>query len=127
MLPIIVLSQNWISYSSDDKLKIEYCYADCHDKANGINQQKVLLRYSNLTDSTIEINLTITTIYAVNGKEFQTHGDNPKLQLTLLPHQLLEGDCKQKNRVFGFYSKMLDMEASELKNFTIIINGIKLK
>ncbi|MBI5217899.1 MAG: hypothetical protein HY958_03100 [Bacteroidia bacterium] len=127
VMPIIAFNQNWIPYSSNDKLKIEYMYSDCYDKTNGINRQNVLLRYTNFTNTTLEITLTITTTYTKNDKEFQTQGDKPKLTVTLLPGQSLEGDCLQKNRTLVLFSKMLDTGASVLKNFTIEINDITIK
>ena len=127
LLSFMSFSQSWKEYLSNKNLKIEYQYSNCNDDKNDIHQEKIFFRYTNLTENTIEINESISATYTNNGKEFQTKGDVPELIITLKPGEVLEGHCLEKTRTLVLFSKMLNTEASELKEFTITINNIKTK
>ena len=124
-LPLITFSQEWLPYSSNEKLQIDYKYMTCNDDANGIHQEKVLFKYTNLTENSLDVSLSITSSYINNGKEYSTKPDVKIINLILSPGQVLEGTCQEKNKALFLFSKMIDTEASALKNFTIIINEIK--
>ena len=127
LLSSMSFSQSWKEYSSDENLKIEYQYSYCNDDKNDIHQEKIFFRYTNMTENTLEVNESISATYTSNGKELQTKGDVPELIITLKPHEVIEGNCLDKNKTLVLFSKMLNIEASKLKNFTITINNIKTK
>lgn len=127
LYPVINYCQNWTTYSSDSKLKIEYTYANCHDEANGIHKENVFFKYTNLTQSKIEFDIEISAIYTNNEKEFEAKGDTPLYTIELSPNEIIEGSCIDKKRPLVILSKMLNTDASVLKNFTITINTKKQK
>lgn len=127
LYPAINFSQNWVTYSSDSKLKIEYKYSNCNDKTNGIYKENILFKYTNLTQTVIEADISISAIYSNNGKEYESKGDTPQYKIELNPNEIIEGNCSDKKRPLVILSKILNTEASVLKNFTITINSVKTK
>lgn len=117
--------QEWKQFSTNDKIKIEYRYGECHDNINDLHQQRVFLRYSNLTVNEISVNLNIIPVYVKEGKELSRKSDFSENNFKLLPGQVLEGNCDAKDNYLNFFSKMLNFKSSELKDFSIKIIEIK--
>jgi hypothetical protein len=107
-------SGDWKTYFKNEQVEILYRYSDCHDSANGIHQQKVLLKFVNLLDTKNEISFSKELIY----KRGTTNSTDIKsYQVKLKANEVKEGDCSDKENALFIFSKQLNFEASELDKF----------
>jgi hypothetical protein len=111
-------SQEWGMYSTDGELKIEYKKVECVDIANGIYQEKVLFRYTNLTEREIEKDILVRGTYNNKGKVYQTQPD-VSFKLSLPGGKRVEGTCDEKEKALCLFSRMLDIESSQLLEFEV--------
>lgn len=50
-----LFAQNWEVYYSDDDVKIEYTLHNFKDDAHGIDHQRLIFRYTNLSDKNLQV------------------------------------------------------------------------
>ena len=104
----------WKHYFENSQLKVEYRYSDCHDEANGIHQQKVLLRFSNLTNSAVDVSFQRKTDY---GKGYTTENNQQHLLVPAKGEK--EGSCSEKDKSLFIFSKHLNMDGRTLQKFEL--------
>lgn len=111
----IMAQDGWTEYYSSAGIKVMYRYADCHDDANGIHQQKVLLRFENTTNSNIGLTFSRVSDYGNNSNISEA-----ACELNIASHSFLEGDCSSKNKCLFFFAKHLNMDGRKLRGFELI-------
>jgi hypothetical protein len=104
----------WKPYFENSQLIVEYKYSDCHDEANGIHQQKVLLRFLNLTNAAVDVSFQRKTDY---GKGYTTENNQQHLLLPAKGEK--EGNCSEKDKSLFIFSKHLNMEGRSLRKFEL--------
>ena len=110
-------ADGWKVYFGNDKAQILYLYSDCHDVANGIHQQKILLKFINLTNQKQEISFSEELIYSNSPKPVNT--DAKSYTVKLQPKEVKEGDCSTKDYSYFIFSKQLNFKDTELKKFEL--------
>ncbi len=92
-------------------------YADCHDAHNGLHQQKIFLRFVNLSNQKEEVSFTKELTFS-NGKTSTADGKTFTIQLNA--NEEKTGDClnKEENALFLF-SKQLNFTSTELRKFEL--------
>lgn len=112
-----VFSADWTTYFKNEKVEIQFQYADCHDVHNGLHQQKIFLRFINLSNQKEEISFTKELTFS-NGKTSNADGRTFIVQLNATEEKT--GDClnKEDNALFLF-SKQLNFASTELKKFEL--------
>jgi hypothetical protein len=122
---VSVKAQSWTNYHSSREVEINYQKAECHDIANGVHKQVMLLQFVNLTNKKLSVSFNKQMWY--NGK--CTGCDNPPEQhftITLNPQQTLAGSCADKrDKSLYVVNKMLNRTSTsaltkfELSNIQI--------
>jgi hypothetical protein len=115
-------ANEWKEYFSNESVKIFYRYVDCHDKANGIHQQKVLLKFENITPKNIQITFGKTTVY-LNSKA--STDDVKAYKVTVQAGKSVEGECDTRDNTLFIFSKHLDFSGPELKKFDLTNISVK--
>lgn len=110
-------TDSWTTYFKNEQIEILYRYSDCHDNANGIHQQKVLLKFINLQNKNVEVSFS-KELTLSNRKT--NNGEGKLLSVMLHAHEQKEGTCNEKkdNALFLF-SKQLNFSSTELKKFDL--------
>ncbi len=108
-------ADNWTTYYNNNLISIQYKKADCHDEHNGIHQQKLWLRFSNESDSSIALTFSKKLTYT-NRPATTT---DVTYKVLLAPHETKEGDCNTKDNSLYIFSKQLNIQGSELKSFDL--------
>jgi len=111
----VYAGSDWKLYYENSSVKIYYSYTECHDVANGLHQEKVILKFENLTGQKQQITFSKLLKYST-GKETSTDVD---YQLVLNPGQVLEGDCDNRDKALYIFSKMLENPQSILQKFDL--------
>lgn len=111
-----LFSADWTSYFKNQQVEIQYQYAPCHDEHNGIHQQKVFLRFVNLSNQKETISFTKELQFS-NGKTGTAEGKLFSVQLNA--HETKEGNCEEKDNTLFLFSKQLNFAATELKKFEL--------
>lgn len=112
-------NSNWIPYYKNTQIEISYKKSDCFDKANGINQRKITLKFQNLTNKKIEISFSKKLIYTKNNKEYVITPDKSVFKIQISPGAFVEGTCENHDSKFFIFEKFLDRMESELKSFDL--------
>lgn len=115
-------SENWIIYQQKNGVTIQYKYADCLDSINGINQQKVLIRFVNNTSNAQNVKFYRQATYSNDAQPGRS--ENIRYELTLQGNEVQEGKCESRDKRFYFFSKHIGMSGRtlikfELKNITV--------
>lgn len=66
-LHIFLFSQEWSTYKSDEKISIEYSKIDFKSKSDGINHQRIIFQYKNLTSSDLTLTFNRSVSYEQSG------------------------------------------------------------
>lgn len=66
-LHVFLFSQEWSTFKSDEKISIEYSKIDFESKSDGINHQRVIFQYKNLTNSDLTLTFNRSVSYEQNG------------------------------------------------------------
>ena len=106
---------NWKTYYKSDQVEILYRSSDCHDAANGIHQQKMLLRLVNKTNGKTEISFSKELTYDGSKHSYDVNTFSVQLQAK----ETKEGLCSDKNGALIIFSKHLDFKGTELRNFEL--------
>lgn len=106
----------WKSYFKNNEVEVLYRYSDCHDEANGIHQQKILLKFVNLQNKKVEVTYTKELSFSnrQNGKP-----DVRDFSVQLEPKATIEGTCTVKDNRLFIFSKQLNFEATKLEKFEL--------
>ena len=110
------IAEDWKPYFKNNQIEIQYRYADCNDEANGIHQQKVLLKFVNLTNEKTEISFSKELNY---NSSAPASSDIKNFTLLLNPGGTKEGICSEKDKSFFIFSKQLNFKSTELKKFEL--------
>lgn len=110
-------SADWTTYFKNEKVEIQFQYADCHDVHNGLHQQKVFLRFINLSNQKEEVSFTKELTFS-NGKT--SNADSKTFIVQLNVNEEKTGECsnKEDNALFLF-SKQLNFNSTELRKFEL--------
>lgn len=104
----------WENYFQDSRVKVEFRYTDCHDVVNGIHQQKILLRFLNLTNSSIEVSYQRKPDYG-EGYTYETNLQH----ISLGANAVIEGSCSEKDKSLFFFSRHLNKQGRSLHRFEL--------
>jgi hypothetical protein len=115
-------ANEWKEYFSNESVKIFYRYVDCHDKANGIHQQKVVLKFENISAKKLEVTFGKTTVYS--GTKAATD-DVKTYKVTVPAGKGVEGECDTRDNNLFIFSKHLDFSGPELKKFDLTNISVK--
>ncbi len=112
-----VFSADWTTYFKNEKIEIQFQYADCHDVHNGLHQQKIFLRFVNLSNQKEEVSFTKELTFN-NGKT--SNADARTFTVLLNANEEKTGECsnKEDNALFLF-SKQLNFTSTELRKFEL--------
>jgi hypothetical protein len=117
-----LFANDWEVYLANDKIKVYYKYAECHDNANGLHQQKVLFKFENLTDKVLSVNFDRVPVYS----KTTTSVDVFNFTLELKGRQNISGDCSTKDKSLIAFSKHLEKpDARQLQSFTLSIVSLQ--
>lgn len=109
-------ADDWKSYFKNNEVEILYRYVDCHDDANGLHQQKILLRFVNLQNKRVELSFTKALIFSNNSSGIPDVRD---FKVQLEPKAALEGDCTTRNNRLFIFSKQLNFSSTHLEKFEL--------
>jgi hypothetical protein len=109
-------AEDWKSYFKNEQIEIQYRYADCHDEANGIHQQKVLLKFVNFTNGKTAVSFSKELNYN-SSKPAST--DVKTFTLLLNAGESKEGLCSEKDNALFIFSKQLNFKSDELAKFEL--------
>ncbi len=114
---------DWTSFYNDNVVSIEYRYDDCHRPADGIHNQNINLKFTNLTQGKVSVSYHKSTSY--NNKPAAQPGAENTFTVSLKPGEVLEGICGLKDKRLSIFVKMLDgtsqsvLTAFDLVNITV--------
>lgn len=117
-----VAGGDWKTYFESKEVKVLYCYTDCHDEANGLHQQKILLKFINLQNKAVEVSY---------GRQLQfsnkqsTSPDVKQFTVNLAANATLQGDCTTKNNALFIFSKQLNFSSTQLEKFDLQSISVK--
>jgi antitoxin component YwqK of YwqJK toxin-antitoxin module len=108
--------EDWKTYFKNSEVEVQYLYSDCHDDANGIHQQKVLLKFINLQNKKVEVFFTKELSFSNN-----TTGtpDVREFSVQLNANETLQGQCDTKNNRLFIFSKQLNFSSTQLTHFEL--------
>lgn len=109
---------DWKSYFKNNEVEILYRKADCNDDANGIHQQKILLKVVNLQNKKVEVFYTKELNFS-KADATASAPDVREFSVTLEPNATVEGDCKVRDNRLFIFSKHLNFSGTELKKFDL--------
>ena len=117
-----LFANDWQVYLANEKVKIFYKYADCHDETNGLHQDKVLFKYENLTDKNLSLNFNRVPVYSKSNRP----ADVFNYTLQLAAKQIISADCATKDKSLIAFSKHLEKpDARQLQSFTLSIISLQ--
>jgi len=116
-------SDQWKFLLTTGNVNFFYKVAACHDDANSIHSEYVLLKLENISDQPIEISWDVLMYY--NNKCWNCNNLGPEYHkvVQLDPGQTIEGKCFDKDKTLRIFSKFLDYKdrpESTLTNFKLI-------
>jgi hypothetical protein len=103
----IINPTTWQLYFSDGGVEVNYKFQDC-DYNSGLDEQNVLLKFTNTTSNTLELKWNIELYYDGVCK---TCGNTTEYsrELTIEPGQSLEGVCARETDMrLKIFSKFID-------------------
>jgi hypothetical protein len=116
------MANDWQVYFANDNIKVYYKYAECHDNANGLHQEKVLFKFENLTNKTLSINFDRLPVYTKSTQP----ADVSNYTLELKGNQNVAADCTTKDKALIAFSKHLEIpDARQLQSFTLSIISLQ--
>jgi hypothetical protein len=116
-------ADNWKTYFKNEQAEILYRYSDCHDDANGVHQQKILLKFVNLQNTKMEISFSKELAY--NSRKGNS-SDIKSYLVELGSKETKEGVCSDKDNALFIFSKQLNLEAKELSGFELKNISVKI-
>ena len=66
-LHVFLFSQEWTILKSNEKYSIEYSKIDFENKSDGINHQRIIFQYKNLTNTEIKLTFNRSISYEKSG------------------------------------------------------------
>ena len=108
-------AEEWKSYFKNNEVEVLYRYSDCHDDANGIHQQKILLKFVNQQNKKVEV-------FYTKQLDFSKQAGTPDVRdfsVQLEPNATVEGTCTVKDNRLYIFSKQLNFEATKLEKFEL--------
>lgn len=115
-------ADGWTNFFNDGSVSVTYKRADCHDTQNDIHQQKVLLRWTNLSGKTIVVSFTKELKYT----EQLATGTDAGYRIELKPDEVKEGDCQTKDKALFIFAKHLNWKGKELTSFDLKNISVKI-
>ena len=111
-----VFAADWKTYFKNNELEVLYQYSDCHDNANGIHQQKILLKFVNLQNKKVEVSYTKELTFS---KAKSTSPDVKKNTVQLASNATLQGECTTNDNRLYIFSKQLNFSSTHLEKFEL--------
>ena len=108
-------ADDWKSYFKNNEVEILYRYSDCHDVANGIHQQKILLKLVNLQNKKVEVSYSKELTFSNTSAAPDVKG----FSVSLAPNATVEGECTTKDNRLYIFSKQLNFSSTELRHFEL--------
>jgi len=96
-------SQEWMQSYSDENVLIEYTKFDYNSPADGIEHTRVIFRYTNKTDTVIDLSVSRRVSYDLQAME-----DSPErvFKISIPPYAIVEYDVTKVNdKSFYLFSK----------------------
>ncbi len=119
ILHCVVISQEWTTFQTNEYISIEYARIDHVSKSDGIHHQRIIFKYTNLTDSDLELSFQrLLTYNAKNGELLQE-----KTYSVSLPAQgsVQYNQTNSTDKTFYiFYKDLGGTIKSNLANFEIV-------
>lgn len=119
IIPLNVFSQNsaktvtsqnaeWKLYNEVNNIQIFVKNCDCHDNANGIHQELILLKFINKSSQRKEISWSEKLYYNGNCVNCDEKNSELSFEIELLPNQEKLGNCNDNYETFKIFSKFLN-------------------
>ena len=118
-------SNNWEIVYQSSALNIYSNYTECHDVANGIHKEKVLLKFENLTNQDLELSYSREMWYDDRCLGCEENASEYTYTINLSPYESKAGDCATKDKTWYIFSKFLNRKTAELSRFEIKDVNIK--
>ncbi len=106
--------EDWKTYFKNNEVEVLYRYTDCHDEANGLHQQKILLKFVNLQNKKVEVFYTKELTFS---NTTNAAPDARVFSVQLEPNATVEGDCSTRNNALYIFSKQLNFSSTQLSKF----------
>ncbi len=109
-------AEEWKSLFKNSEVEVLYRYTDCHDEANGLHQQKILLKFVNLQNRAVEVFYTKELTFS------NAQTDKPDVRefsVTVPANATVEGDCSSRDNRLFIFSKQLNFSATQLEKFEL--------
>lgn len=115
-------SQDWVGYSKNEKFIVEYKFSDC-DPSIGFDQEKVILKVTNLTGNKIKLSWYIHIYYEGKCVTCENYNEHFK-EVYLIPGEVIEGQCDggYVHNELQIFSKFIDAnyrKGTFLSNFEL--------
>ena len=110
-MSVQAVTGDWQLHLKNEQVEVYFKKSDCHDIANGIHQEKILVKYINKTTEKLEISFLKAATY--NGYT-NTSAEN-SCTVVLEPNESREGICSDRDKSLTIFSKHLDMEGVSLQ------------
>ena len=115
----------WIEYSQNESIKIEYLKQECNDLTNGTSNIYIFLKITNKTSEPIDISYNIYCIYQNGINTYQTKGESHRYFLNLASNQSVEANCETRQKKLRIYAGSMQRKGSVLKEFEVVNIEIK--
>lgn len=103
LLHCFVFSQEWTSLQSDENLSINFSKINYESKSDGINHERIVFQYQNLTNSDLTISFQRSVSY--DGK---TQLQEKTFQITIPANGSIEyNEANAKDKTFYVFAKDL--------------------
>lgn len=100
-------SSDWQTYKTTPEVNVFYRTEQCHDEANGIHRENILLKFVNKTDKKVTV---FWQLESYTNNECNTCGkDEYKFSLVLNPKASVEGNCSSVGHDLKIFVKHLDL------------------
>jgi len=109
-------AEEWKSYFKSTEVEVLYRYTDCHDEANGLHQQKIILKFVNLQSKAVQISYGKQLTFS---NKQASKPDVHQFTVKLAPNATMQGDCTTKNNALFIFSKQLNFSSTQLEKFEL--------
>lgn len=119
-------NNNWVLYKEINNVQIFVCNKDCHDNANGLHYEYLLLKFINTSSQSKQIKWSEKLFYNGNCVGCEEKSNELSFEAELLPNQTKQGECNDNNDTFRIFSKFLNYKDNPyLTNYEL--NNIEVK
>ncbi len=105
------------SIYTNEEVSISSITTRCHDKQNGIHQEKVLLSFTNTSANAIEVSFERNLWY--DDVPLNVSEGERRRTVRLNAGATIAGSCDSKDKALFVFSKHLDLKGKTLTKFSI--------